>query len=150
MNKPMTFSIAVDLTHTSPSARASILALAQFQASTILTSLDYGSDWIFNPSTVISICSNYDGIGAASCSIENLKVLYRNPTDFLEMPFSNHGLSLSISICLNNFSSNTWRLYIKRRNWNDSCKCSRKSAWFCHSICHSSHLELSMISFIFF
>lgn len=142
----MTFSIAVDLTHTSPSARASILAWNEFQTSNIQTSLSYGSDWIFNPSTAITICSDYDGSDAADCTIENLKVLYRPSTDFFEMPFSNQGLPLLISVILNLSSENNRRLPIRRRKWNDSCKFSRKSSWLCYSLFHSSHLEFSTIS----
>ena len=93
MNTAMTFSIAVDLTQTNPSAQASLLALGQFQTASISTPLSYGSDWIFNPSTLISVCSNFDGASPAICDIENFKVLYRLPTQYFEMPFSNQGFS---------------------------------------------------------
>lgn len=91
MNHVMTLSIAVDLTHTSPVAGASILAWNQFRTSNVLTALDYGSDWILNSSTEIYICSNYDGTGAGTCDIQNLKILYRLPYSVYEMPFTNQG-----------------------------------------------------------
>jgi len=49
----------------------------------------YGSDWVFDGQTKISICSDSDQVSKLECTVQNLKVWYSNPTEFQTMAFSN-------------------------------------------------------------
>ena len=89
MNKQMTISISVDLS--APLAKFSVNAGDFFWAPAVLTSMSYDPDWIFDHTTLLTICSDYDGSSAAICGVQNLKVLYKI-TGFPEiLPFSNPG-----------------------------------------------------------
>ena len=41
-----------------------------------ITTMNYGSDWTFDPTSLISVCSDYDGSNKIACTVDNLKVAY--------------------------------------------------------------------------
>jgi len=51
----------------------------------------YGSNWAFDSSTLISVCSDFDGVPTADCIVQNLKISNKIPTEPFQMPFSNIG-----------------------------------------------------------
>ncbi len=38
--------------------------------------MNYDSDWTFDSTSLISVCSDYDGSNAIACTVDNLKVAY--------------------------------------------------------------------------
>ncbi len=71
------------------SASVSIIAENKFHALSTSLALTYGSDWVFDSSTIISVCSNYDGSPGVGCIVQNLKLMYIVPLQITTMPFSN-------------------------------------------------------------
>jgi len=53
------------------------------------TALSFGSGWVFDSSTVISVCSDYSGNYGMNCIIQNLKVAYNIPSQVITMLISN-------------------------------------------------------------
>ncbi len=88
-NKPYTFYMALDLTSGSSYIRWSYTAGGTFYTPINYPTLNYGSNWAFDSSTVVSVCSDVDGNYAANCIVQNLKVSYSMPAQFVTMPFSN-------------------------------------------------------------
>ena len=84
--------MGVDLSTTSPSFKCSILADNNFSTPGLVTSLSYGSDWTFDSSTQITVCSSLNGAMGIGCIVQNLKVLYNIPSLHGLMPFTNIGL----------------------------------------------------------
>jgi len=67
----------------------------------ILTSangLNYGSDWEFDSSLVISVCSDLNKANSIACQAQDLKVFYRNYEVNSMITFANSG-SLSFVWC---------------------------------------------------
>lgn len=103
--------MAIDLTSGSYTARNAILAGKSFYSSTASPAPTYGSDWVFDSSTVISVCSNYDKNPGIGCIIQNLKLMYSMPSQTGTMIFSNISNSLiSDSFLAFIFRLNPWRL----------------------------------------
>jgi len=89
MTSFLTISMSIDLSQTSPFATGSVMLQNYFGAPSALLNLNYDSDWTFDSTTILSICSDFDGSLSVTCSVQNLKVTYKIP-DFLEiLPFSN-------------------------------------------------------------
>jgi len=80
--------MAVDLTSTSPSARFMLVANSLFIAP-IETTLAFDPTWAFDSSTKITICAAENGNFQTDCIIQNLKVSFKIPVQFVTMPFSN-------------------------------------------------------------
>lgn len=51
--------------------------------------LNYGSDWVFDSSLVVSVCSDYDGTDSIGCKIRNLKVFYSFYGDVTTIDYGN-------------------------------------------------------------
>jgi len=61
----------------------------------------YGSDWSFDSTLKISVCSDYDGSNSLGCTVQNLKVQYYFYSTLLSViDFANQGLD-SISLLPN-------------------------------------------------
>jgi len=56
----------------------------------IVTSLSYDSDWVFDSSTLLSLCADENGGYSIGCITQNVKVAYHIPSSGL-MPFTNYG-----------------------------------------------------------
>ena len=41
-----------------------------------ITTMNYGSGWTFDSTTLISACSDYDGSNKIACTVDNIKVAY--------------------------------------------------------------------------
>jgi len=41
-----------------------------------ITTMNYGSDWTFDSTSLVSVCSDYDGSNKIACTVANLKILY--------------------------------------------------------------------------
>jgi len=82
--------MGIDLTSSSPSARCS-LGVGSAISTNSFTTQSYGSTWVFDSTTVMSICADEDGNYGVNCVVQNLKVAYKIPSQFLNMPFSNTG-----------------------------------------------------------
>ena len=81
--------MSVDLTTGNNAARGSILAENKFSIPGSYVVPNYGSDWVFDSSTVISACSNYDGSPGVGCIVQNLKLMYLTPLQAITMPSGN-------------------------------------------------------------
>jgi len=56
------------------------------------TPVTYGSDWAFDSTLRINVCSDYDGTNSIQCIIQNLKVKYYAYSSILSvMDFANQG-----------------------------------------------------------
>jgi len=91
----MTIYMAVDLTTGSTSVRTAVTVGTTFISYASPTPPNYGSDWVFDSSTIISVCSNYDGSPRIGCLVQNLKLMYTIPLQPTTMPFSNISNPLS-------------------------------------------------------
>ena len=89
INKPIIIAFTVDLSSTGQSAACSLLAYNLFFNPSPKTSLSYGSDWAFDPSTIISLCGNPDGTNQYECDIQNFKVSSIVPALFPIISLSN-------------------------------------------------------------
>jgi len=62
-------------------------------SSTSIT-VTYGSDWSFDSTLQISVCSDYDGSSSLGCTVQNLKVQYYFYLSLLSViDFANQGFS---------------------------------------------------------
>jgi len=95
--------MAVDLTTGSTSVRTGVTGGPAFTSYTSPTPPNYGSDWVFDSSTIISVCSNYDGSPGIGCIVQNLKLTYTIPLQATTMPFSNISNPLSEMIFSHEF-----------------------------------------------
>lgn len=61
------------------------------------TTMSYGSDWKFDSTLEMSVCSDYGGTNSIECTVQNLKVKYAgySSTDSI-IDFANTGFVLSI------------------------------------------------------
>jgi len=91
--------MAVDLTSTSPKALGSIMAYTSFTTPAAITALTYGSGWVFDDSTIITLCSDVDGSKAFECTAQFFKVSPIIPPKFTMMTLSN-ARSYPISLIL--------------------------------------------------
>ncbi len=80
--------MGVDLTSTSPFVRFMAVA-GNLYIPTIYPALAYDPTWVFDSSTKITICAAENGVFQANCIIENLKVSFKIPVQYVTMPFSN-------------------------------------------------------------
>ena len=80
--------MSVDLSTTSPLAKSAISIDNIFEPAHAPT-LAYGSDWAFDSTTMLSICSDFDGGLPVNCNVQNLKVVYKIPTIPESIHFSN-------------------------------------------------------------
>lgn len=80
--------MGVDLTSSSPSAKY-FVGFGNTLTTISLTTQSYGPTWVFDSSTVMSICADENGNYGVNCVVQNLKVAYKIPSQFLNMPFSN-------------------------------------------------------------
>ncbi len=80
--------MAIDLTDTNPSARFTLISNT-LHIPPIVTTLMYDPTWAFDSSTKITICSGENGGLQANCIVQNLKVSFKIPIQFVTMPFSN-------------------------------------------------------------
>lgn len=108
-NKPYTFYMAIDLTPGSASLRWSFAFGNTFYTPLSYPTITYDPTWAFDSSTVISVCSDVNGNYAANCIVQNLKVSYSIPFQFVTMPFSNIR-SCTFEFSINFFSSHPRRL----------------------------------------
>jgi len=93
----------IDLTTGSNAARNAILAGKSLYSSTASPAPTYGSDWVFDSSTVISVCSNYDKSPGIGCIVQNLKIMYSAPLQTTTMVFSNISNSLNKTLFCHSF-----------------------------------------------
>jgi len=64
-------------------------------------SVTYGSDWAFDSTLKISVCSDYDGTNSIECTVQNLKVKYYFYGSVLSaIDFANQGLFLFLCYSL--------------------------------------------------
>ena len=89
INLPQTFTMTVDLSETSPYARSSYSVLNGYGTSPELKTMVYGSNWIFDSTTLISVCSDVDGNSRSACFVQNLRVTEKVPLQLEAIHFSN-------------------------------------------------------------
>jgi len=86
--------MGVDLSSSSLSAKC-FIGIGSYGDTKSLATQSYGSDWVFDPSTVMSICADENGNYGVNCVVQNLKVAYKLPVQSITMPFSNASRVLS-------------------------------------------------------
>jgi len=59
-----------------------------------LTTLSYDPDWVFDSSTLLSLCAHENGGYSIGCITQNVKVAYHIPSVNGLMPFTNNGQSV--------------------------------------------------------
>ena len=60
-------------------------------AAVAANGLNYGSDWVFDNSLVISVCSDYNGMDSVGCKAQNLKMFYSIYEWTSTIDFANEG-----------------------------------------------------------
>ena len=80
--------IAIDLTPGKTFAQASAIVRNKYYSG-VITSVNFGSDWVFDSLTKITVCSNKNGNYPIACNVKNLKFAYRIPDQDMAMSFSN-------------------------------------------------------------
>jgi len=88
LNGPIAIFMGVDLTSSSSFAK-SFVGVGGLGSGTSFTTQSYGSDWVFDSSTVMSICADENGNYGVDCIVQNLKVTYKLPVQLITMSFSN-------------------------------------------------------------
>jgi len=79
--------MAIDMT--SPIIKSGMIIGSKNIFPTDYTALSFGSGWVFDSSTAISVCSDYSGNYGMNCIIQNLKVAYNIPGQVITMLISN-------------------------------------------------------------
>jgi len=79
-----------------PTFKCSVLADNSFSTPSVVTNLSYDSDWVFDSSTMVTVCSSLNGANALGCIVQNLKIAYNVPTLQGQMIFTNIGIILLI------------------------------------------------------
>jgi len=116
--------MGVDLTSSSPSAKY-FVGVGTTGTSGTLTTQSYGSDWVFDSSTVMTICADENRNYGTNCIVQNLKVAYKLPVQLITMPFSNASNGYFLEIILTYSSDNDWKLFDQRRKRKFACKFTR-------------------------
>ena len=62
-----------------------------FYTPPTVTTLTYDSDWVFDSSTLLSLCAHENGGFSIGCVAQNVKVAYHIPAYHGMMPFTNNG-----------------------------------------------------------
>jgi len=73
INSAMNLFLAVDIA--SNTFSAGVLADDGSTENT-LVSMNYDPDWTFDSTSLISVCSDYDGSNKIACTVDNIKVAY--------------------------------------------------------------------------
>jgi len=84
----MVLHIAIDLTPGKAFAQASAIVRDKYYSG-VTTSVNFGSDWVFDSSTKITVCSNQNGNYPIACNVQNPKFTYKIPDQDMAMSFSN-------------------------------------------------------------
>ena len=85
----MTISVSINLDSTQSETKGATLIGNKLTWISAMKGFSYGPDWVFDSSTTISLCSDYDGNYGVDCIIQNLKVAYKESTQLITMPISN-------------------------------------------------------------
>jgi hypothetical protein len=70
----MNLFVSVDLA--ANTFAAGVLLPVSGSSDQTVTTVSYGSDWTFDSTSLISVCSDYGGSNKIACTVDKLKVLY--------------------------------------------------------------------------
>jgi len=73
------------------SFKMSFIVQSGFYTPATITTLSYPLDWVFDSSTLLSLCADENGGYSMGCIVQNVKVTYHIPGFHGLMPFTNNG-----------------------------------------------------------